>query len=99
MLIYIVSNIAGISETPMATDPLRLVLAFGNPTPDGDDGFYVGFTAENQAQLDRIMALPEPRKVTGPQDLWPGQALSCGPIQINGRMFPVLHIRTAWEYQ
>lgn len=72
-------------------DPLRMLLQAN--TPDGVR-FYVSFRTENQDQFDRIQALPDPKIVTGPKDLGPGQAMSCSPIVIGDKMFPVLHIRT-----
>jgi hypothetical protein len=80
------------SENAVDTDPLRMILP-ANTTENGR--FYVAFRAENQRQFDQIQALPDPKVVTGPKDLGPGQALSCGPIKIGDKMFPVLHIRTA----
>lgn len=78
----------------MSTDSLRMILPARIP---GRDDFYVAFTPRSSEQLVRVRALPQPLIVTGPSDLDAGQALSCGPLVINGKMFPVLHIRTAEE--
>lgn len=84
------------SEKAVVTDPLRMIL----PAKTSDGGhFFVGFRARDQAQFDQIQAIPDPKIITGPKDLGPGQAMSCGSIVIGNTMFPVIHIRTAEEHR